>query len=129
MGTRMVRLSPHKPMFYVRFIDDIFMIWDKGLDNLQTFFNLANSFHPSIKFTFDYSLKEVPFLDVLVTIEGGKTITSVYTKPTDRHTYLHFHSFHPRHTKTSVVYSQFLRYRRLCSTDNTFLEILGDTQK
>lgn len=51
------RLSPHKLMFYVRFIDDIFMIWDKGLDNLQTFFNLANSFHPSIKFTFDYSLK------------------------------------------------------------------------
>ena len=35
--------------------------------------------------------------------------------------YLHFSSFHPDHCKRAIPYSQFLRFRRLCSDDDDFL--------
>ena len=43
--------SPLAPLFYVRFIDDIFMIWTHGSEELEQFITRANSTHPSIKFT------------------------------------------------------------------------------
>ena len=36
------------------------------------------------------------------------------------HSYLLFSSSHPNHTKQSILYSQFLRLRRLCSEDKDF---------
>ena len=37
-----------------------------------------------------------------------------------RHQYLHYASSHPGHTKRSVVFSQTLRFSRLCSEENDF---------
>ena len=42
----------------------------------------------------------------LVISSNGKLITSIYSKPTDYHQYLHFGSCHPEHTKRSIVYNQ-----------------------
>ena len=106
--------SPSKPSFYVRYIDDIFMLWEHGKQELDRFFSFVNNFHDSIKFTIECSTESIPFLDVLVRINHGNLETSVYSKPTDRHAYLHFNSFHPRHIKESIVYSQLLRYRCIC---------------
>ena len=47
--------------------------------------------------------------------------SKAYTKSTDTHAFLSYNSFHPRHIKQSIIYSQFLRYKRICSNDNTFL--------
>jgi hypothetical protein len=43
--------------------------------------------------------------------------TDLYTKPTDAHNYLHYHSAHPLHVKNNIPYNQFLRLRRLCSQE------------
>ena len=48
--------------------------------------------------------------------------TTLYTKPTDTHNYLHFKSSHPRHLKESLPYSQALRLRRICSENNKFIK-------
>ena len=40
-------------------------------------------------------------------------ITRLYTKPTDKHMYLNYHSDHPLSMKRSIVYPQFLRMKRL----------------
>ena len=42
-------------------------------------------------------------------------MTSLYMKPTDRPTYLIYCSFHPHHVKSSFVFSQLLRLKRICS--------------
>ena len=46
--------SPLAPLFYVRFIDDIFMILTHGSEELEQF-TRANSTYPSIKFTTEIS--------------------------------------------------------------------------
>ena len=47
-------------------------------------------------------------------------------KPTDRHQYLQYLSRHPEHTKWSIIYSQMLRLKRLCSLDKDFKEQLSE---
>ena len=39
-----------KPFVWWRYIDDIFMIWTEGEDNLKTFINDINSIHPTIMY-------------------------------------------------------------------------------
>ena len=46
--------------------------------------------------------------------------TDLYCKPTDCHQFLHFNSAHPFHIKKSIVYSQGLRIKRLCSSPLVF---------
>ena len=63
----------------------------------------------------DHSNREIPFLDVLVRLQGNSISTSLYSKPTDNHQYLDFHSCHPVHLKKSIIFSQGLRIKRICS--------------
>ena len=57
---------------------------------------------------------------------NGAFHTEVYSKPTDAHRYLNFKSCHPPHVKRAIPYSQGLRLRRICNSDNVFEEKLGE---
>ena len=107
--------SPLTPLFYVRFIDDIFMIWTHGSEELEKFTTRANSTHPSMKFTTEISSTCLPFHDVLVSVTETGSKTSLYRKPTDRPTYLMYCTFHPHFIKSSIVLSQLRRLMRICS--------------
>ena len=65
-------------------------------------------------------LKKIDFLDVLVTkFElGEKLCSSLYTKPTDTHQYLHATSFHRALYKNSIAYGQAIKLKRICSKEN-----------
>ena len=107
-----------KPMEFWRYIDDCFMIWQHGEVELLRFFEMLNSFHPSIQFTYEYSETRVNFLDVTVNLESdGRIWTDLYTKPTDTHQYLLASSCHPNHVKRSIGYSQTIRIRNICNDD------------
>ena len=54
-----------KLTLWKRYIDEVFMIWDQS-EELETFLEDLNKFHPTIKFTKEMSYTEIPFLDVLV---------------------------------------------------------------
>ena len=105
-------------LFWKRFIDDIFFIFNGTQTELLTLFDKMNSLHDTIKFTFEYSTTEVHFLDTKVQIDKvGNLFTDLYTKPTDTFSLLHFESFHPLSTKKSIIYSQALRYRMIITRD------------
>jgi hypothetical protein len=107
---------PVQPTLWLRYIDDIFLIWKHPQEDLEKFLDHLNSCHPTIKFTHEYSHTSVNFLDTTVSLESDGTLkTNLYCKPTDSHNYLHYSSAHPKHCKTSLPYSQFLRVRRICS--------------
>ena len=60
----------------------------------------------------------------MVSIIGAKFETDLYSKPTDCHQFLEFNSAHPIHIKTSIIYSQGLRIKRLCSSSLAFKNTL-----
>ena len=46
-----------KTLLWLRFIDDIFMIWNHGEEELKKFLTYLNSIHDKIKFTHEFSKK------------------------------------------------------------------------
>ena len=63
---QLIITSPKKPKMWLRFIDDIFMIWGHGRYELENFIHLANDLHPTIKFSFNTNEQEIPFLDTVI---------------------------------------------------------------
>ena len=112
---RFLSSHPLEPLLYLRFLDDIFIIWTHGKEALERFHQDFNNFHPTINLSLDHSTQQVHFLDTTVQLHNGRINTTLYRKPTDRYSYLHASSYHPKHTTRSIVYSQALRYNRICS--------------
>ncbi|CAM4645092.1 unnamed protein product, partial [Caretta caretta] len=112
---RFLSSHPLTPLLYLHYIDDIFIIWTHGKEALEEFHHDFNNFHPTINLSLVHSTQEIHFLDTTVLINDGHINTTLYRKPTDRCAYLHASSFHPDHTTRSIVYSQALRYNRICS--------------
>ena len=110
-----------QPLMWVRFIDDIFLIWQHSQETLKLFEDHLNQSLDSIKFETETSMDEVHFLDVVVRLADNIISTSLYTKPTDAHNYLSYYSSHPRNCKSAIPYSQFLRIRRICSNNTDFV--------
>ena len=77
-------------------------------------------YHPTIKFTAEYSRGKINFLEVAVLKKGNQLVTDLYIKPTDTHQYLHASSCHVSHCKKSIPYSQTLRLNRICSKNAFF---------
>ena len=82
---------------------------------LQKFLENFNSFGHDIKFTYEFDKERISFLDLKIISSNSKVMTSLYSKPTDCHQYLHYKSSHPEHTKRSIIYSQTLGVKRVCS--------------
>ena len=117
---RLLMSVPLTPYLWLHFIDGIDMQWCHGQQNLQTFLEITNNFHPTIKFTGDISNEQHHFLDTVSRIESGKLIVDLYSKPTDKHRYLLLSSFHPKHYIQNIPYSLALRIRRICSRECDF---------
>ena len=92
---QLIETSPKKPTIWLRFIDDILMIWSHGKQALNDFKQLANNIHPTIKFSFNSNEQEIPLLDTLIYRGRDNILTRLYHKPTDNKQYLPFNSAHP----------------------------------
>ena len=109
------------PAFFKRFIDDCLGIATCTKEELLNFITFVNTFNPAIKFTHEISESTLSFLDIQIAITDSTVLdTTVHYKDTDSHSYLTFSSSHPKTTKESIPYSQFLRLRRLCRSEDEF---------
>jgi len=85
---QLLAISPHKPLIWKRFIDDIFSVWTLPEAEINNFIEFANSFHTTIKFTHEMSSEKIVFLDTEV-FKGPRFITDkildvqTHFKPTE----------------------------------------------
>lgn len=116
---------PKQPQFYLRYLDDIFIIWPHSREDFNNFFEILNSHHPNITLKSCIAEKSIDFLDVTI-FKGpqfnskGILDTKVYFKPTDTHELLHKSSYHPKHTFKGIVQSQIIRFYRICNNTSDF---------
>ena len=99
--TEIINKSPHKPLVWKRFIDDIFSLWNVDKEEIYSFIELANNHHPTIKFTAEVSETETAFLDTCNCKRERfkkESILDVHThlKPTETFQYMYFSSCHPQ---------------------------------
>ena len=76
-----------RPFVWWRYINDIFMVWEHGEEELKKFLETLNCYHLTIKFTAEYYRAKINFLDVTVMKNGNQRVTDLYVKPTDTHQY------------------------------------------
>ena len=97
---------------YTRYLDDIFLIWDKRRGDPIIFKEWLASTDTRLSFTLDQCSTSVSFLDVKVSIENCNVVTDIFYKPTDTKQYLDYRSYHPRHIKNNIPFNLA---RRICT--------------
>lgn len=97
---------------YMRYLDDVFIIWDTTDGSFQPIFDMLNKMDPKIAFTCDSSGDTATFLDVKITKVNNKVITDIHYKETDTKQYLQYNSHHPRHIKNNIPFNLA---RRICT--------------
>ena len=110
-----------KPWFWKRFIDYIFFICTESEESLEKFLEDLNKFHPNLKFTYENSKEKIHFLDAVIKIKEGRIITDLYCKSTDGHQYRHYDSCQADHIERSIIFSQTLHLKRICSKKMTLM--------
>ena len=122
---QLLALSPHKPLIWKRFIDDIFSVWTLPKAEINNFIVFANSFHTTIKFTHEMSSEKIVFLDTEV-FKGPRFITDkilyvqTHFKSTETFQYTHFSSCHPLNVEKGFVKGEALRLLRTNSVKESF---------
>ena len=113
----------HVPEDWWRFIDDCLFWWLGSKEELECFIRFMNNFHPSIKFTCEYSFetRSVNILDMRIYVDSDGLIqTDLFTKPNMKCQYLLPSSNHPTHITKNIPYSLAYRLRRICSEEENF---------
>ena len=117
--------APFVPHLYLRYIDDVFLLWPHGRDRLNTFVDGLNTLKPRIKFTAEISDRSRTFLDVTV-FKGPRFKTTrildteIFYKPTNHFLYAHGSSHHPLHVFKAVALGETLPILRNCSQKDKF---------
>ena len=105
---------------YFRFVDVVWGLWTHGLDALLDFHTEGNQINPRIKLELGYSTEQLEFLDTVTSLRCGRLHTDLYTKPTDKHLYLHMESSHPEATKKAIPYGLGVRVKRICAEEGNY---------
>ena len=91
--------GPH-PLLWLRFLDDVLMLWNGDQDQLQQFLTHLNNQMTQINFTMTSSQQSTTFLDLEI-YKGHRfrraaiLDTKLYVKPTNPQTFLHYNSLPP----------------------------------
>ncbi|GJQ78407.1 hypothetical protein Trydic_g22231 [Trypoxylus dichotomus] len=108
-----------QPKMWLSYVDDTFVIWPHGEEEINGFLQHLNGLEESIKFTMELEVdNKIPFLDISVHKQSDGTLrTTVYKKPIHTGQYLDFEFNHPHNVKLGVAQCLYNRAREVCSDD------------
>ena len=111
-----------KPLFYQRYVDDIFAVFNNENDADQ-FLLYLNSKHSNIKFTIEKEKNRIlPFLDILIDNSNKNLTTSIFRKKTFTGLLTNFQSFTCFSYKISLINTLFHRIFEINNTWHKFHE-------
>ena len=119
-STRFPRL-----LLWMRYIDDIFLLWPGSPQQLCDFVDFLNTGHPTINLTLQYNMQSIDFLDINI-YKGPRFQSSgildlqPHYKLTNTFSYLHFSSSYPPHVQTGLIKGELTRLLRLSSSPTTY---------
>ena len=112
--------SEFKPVIYRRYVDDTFLLFCPK-HQIKKFQNYLNRQHKNIKFTSDAENENsISCLDIKITRDNNKFMTSVYRKPTFSGVFTNFDSFIPKSYKYNLLFALLHRAFKLCSNFERF---------
>jgi hypothetical protein len=76
--------SDRLPTHYWRYVDDVWGLWEHGIETIQEFHKLANSLHLRIKTELLFASQQIEFLDVKIKIKDGFIQTDLFSKDTEK---------------------------------------------
>jgi hypothetical protein len=110
------------PKLYVRYVDDIFAVFDKNIP-YEKFLEHINNQHPNIKFTVEKSINNVlPFLNTEIKLTGDNFESSVFRKDTNTNVLLNVNAVCPMSWRKGLVYGALNRAKTICSSKELFLK-------
>ena len=116
LGNKIFDVYPNsKPLFYVRYVDDICLIVDKFhcLKELSELFER----HSVLKFTQEIEInKNIAFLDELIDRNDSNYNTSIFVKPTNSGECLSNDSLCPDRYKSGLIKCLLFRAFKICSS-------------
>jgi len=120
-----INSATHKPEYYRRFIDNIFIIFEHP-EELNRFIEHMNKANNSIQFTHEKNLISVTFLDVTLYKEENNPFLQYTThiKPTNKQLYVRHDSHHTPGTFKGVVIGEAIRFCRTNSKPEDFHKII-----
>ena len=118
--SRALAFAPLKPKVWKQFVDDTFINWSHGQEELKAFHQHLNNQFDSIKFTMETENEgSLPFLDVLISRNNNGSFSHrVFRKKTHTEQYLHSGSHHFPAQKIGVLNTLATRALRISDDDN-----------
>ena len=114
--------SEFKAVICRRYVDDTFLLF-RLKHHIRKFRNYLNRQHKNIKFTSETENESyISFLDIKITRDNNKFMTSVYGKPTFSGVFTNFGSFIPKSYK---FFSNFERFHQEIDKLKTIFENNG----
>lgn len=123
----LITTASNTPIFYKRYIDDIFAIFTNE-NAANSFVQVFNSISPSIHLTAKVNGREATFLDVTL-FKGERFISNntldvkLFQKPINKYVYLPPTSFHSKNTFKAIILGELRRYRINCSNDDDYKHV------
>jgi hypothetical protein len=97
------------------YVDDVFVAWLHGPEQLKNFLSHLNSLRPAMQFAIDMESNSVILvLDVLVIWKETTLVIKVYRKPTHTGRYFNLNSNYLPHVKRDLIQSLHKRASTIC---------------
>jgi hypothetical protein len=111
-------LESKETIFYRRYVDDIFIVFYQNKTEIDKINNLLNITIPHLEFT--HTMEEnstITYLDLSIQRCTYNLQLSIYRKPTQTDTTIHYTSNHPIHHKTAAYKSYIYRMLKFPITE------------
>lgn len=97
---------------------------------MKCFLHELNTNNFNLSFTYSYSEKEIPFLDILISLDQVGVVDSTpFRKSMAGNSLLRADSAHSEALKKSIPFAQYMRIRRICTSLDEFDIQAGHLQK